>query len=82
MNPMARLTSASSSVPNLRKCLELQVGKTGEINTEYGGFEITINEASYFPWYDVFATLLKFGYEVWVTVKNDRMVIIAKPMGD
>ncbi|MEM3133662.1 MAG: hypothetical protein QXR32_05805, partial [Candidatus Caldarchaeum sp.] len=51
--------SSEKLIPDIRKCLELQVGKTGEINTEYGGFEITVNEPGYFPWYDVFATLLK-----------------------
>lgn len=74
--------SSEKLIPDIRKCLELQVGKTGEINTEYGGFEITVNEPSYFPWYDVFATLLKFGYEVWVTVKKEKMVIVAKLAGD
>lgn len=41
-----------------------------------------MNEPSYFPWYDVFATLLKFGYEVWVTVKKEKMVIVAQLAGD
>lgn len=67
---------------DLRQCLEVQIGKTGEINTEYGGFEITVSEPAYFPWHDCLATLLNYGYEVWVSKKRDRIVIIAKPMED
>lgn len=67
---------------DFRKCLELQVGKTGEVNTEYGGFEIKVLEPAFFPWYDCLATLLKYGYEVWVTKKKDSLVIVAKPASD
>jgi hypothetical protein len=69
--------ASGKPVADLKTCLELQVGKWGEINTEYGGFEIQVNDPSYFPWYDVFITLLKYGYEVWVTVKKDKLVILA-----
>jgi hypothetical protein len=75
-------TNSEKVVVDLRECLELQVGKTGEVRTEYGGFEIEVAEPAYFPWYDCFVTLLKYGYEVWVTRKRDKLVIIAKPVGD
>jgi hypothetical protein len=75
-------TTSEKVVVDLRECLELQVGKTGEVRTEYGGFEIEVAEPAYFPWYDCFATLLKYGYEVWVTRKRDKLVIVAKPVGD
>jgi hypothetical protein len=75
-------TNSEKAVVDLRTCLELQVGKTGEIRTEYGGFEIEVAEPAYFPWYDCFVTLLKYGYEVWVTRKRDKLVIVAKPVGD
>jgi len=42
----------------LKKCLELQVGRWGELNTEYGVFEIDVKSPMYFAWYDVIATLL------------------------
>lgn len=67
---------------DLKTCLELQVGKWGDVRTEYGGFEIEVVEPAYFPWYDVFATLLKFGYEVWVSLKKDKLVIIASVQRD
>jgi len=72
----------TKQLADLKKCLELQVGRWGELNTEYGGFEIAVNNPTYFPWYDVIATLLKFDFEVWVTKKKDRVVIIAKPPTD
>jgi len=75
-------TNSEKVVVDLRTCLELQVGKAGEVKTEYGGFEIEVAEPAYFPWYDCFATLLKYGYEVWVTRKKEKMVIVAKPVGD
>jgi len=74
--------NSDKGVVDLKGCLELQVGRAGEVRTEYGGFEIEVGEPAYFPWYDCFATLLKYGYEVWVTMKKDKMVIIAKPVGD
>lgn len=67
---------------DFRKFLELQVGKTGEVNTEYGGFEIKVLEPAYFPWYDCLATLIKYGYEVWVSKKKDFLFIVAKPASD
>ncbi|GBC72585.1 hypothetical protein HRbin03_00416 [archaeon HR03] len=82
MNTESRQKSASFSGADLKKCLELQVGKTGEVNTEYGGFEIVVREPAYFPWHDCFTTLLKYGYEVWVTKKKEDIVIVAKPKAD
>ncbi|MCS6769360.1 MAG: hypothetical protein NZ570_02865 [Candidatus Caldarchaeum sp.] len=73
--------TADKFFPDVKRCLEIQVGRTGEINTEYGGFEITVNEPAYFPWHDCLATLLKHGFEVWVSMKREKMVIIAKPAG-
>ena len=72
-----KMASSEKPVIDIKTCLELQVGKWGDVNTEYGGFEIQVNDQSYFPWYDVFMTLLKYGYEVWVTVKKDKLVILA-----
>ncbi len=80
-NQGGKLTS-EKPVADLKTCLELQVGKLGEVNTEYGGFEIRVDDPSYFPWYDVFMTLLKYGYEVWVAIKKDRLVILASVQRD
>ncbi|MEM0349771.1 MAG: hypothetical protein QXE96_05350 [Candidatus Caldarchaeum sp.] len=67
---------------DLKTCLEVQVGKTGDVKTEYGGFEITVRDPAYFPWHDCLATLLKHGYEIWVTKKKEEIVIVAKPSTD
>jgi hypothetical protein len=64
-------------VVDVRRCLELQVGKHGEVITEYGGFEIVVEDPAFFPWYDVIATLLKYDYSVWVTLKKNKLVIVA-----
>ncbi|GBC69415.1 hypothetical protein HRbin01_01113 [archaeon HR01] len=69
--------SSDAPVVDLRRCLELQVGKHGEVITEYGGFEIVVNDPAFFPWYDVIATLLKYDYSVWVTLKKNKLVIVA-----
>ncbi|MDJ0273495.1 MAG: hypothetical protein QXN23_04430 [Candidatus Caldarchaeum sp.] len=82
MNTESGKKSAAFFGADLRKCLELQVGKTGEVNTEYGGFEIVVREPAFFPWHDCFMTLLKYGYEVWVTKKKEDIVIVAKPSAD
>ncbi|MEM4416692.1 MAG: hypothetical protein QXD32_01385 [Nitrososphaerota archaeon] len=69
--------SSDTPVVDLRRCLELQVGKHGEVITEYGGFEIVVEDPAYFPWYDVIATLLKYDYSVWMTLKKNKLVIVA-----
>ncbi|MCX8200504.1 MAG: hypothetical protein RMI43_00770 [Candidatus Caldarchaeum sp.] len=75
-----RVTTAHEM--DFRKCLDMQVGKAGEINTEYGGFAITVREPTAFPWSECLAALLEHGYEVWVTKKKENLVIVAKPAGD
>lgn len=60
----------------------MQVGKTGEVTTEYGGFQIVVREPDKFPWSQCLTTLIEHGYEVWVSKKKDTLVVVAKPAGD
>ena len=42
------------------------VGETGEVVSEYGGYEITVVKPSLFPWYAVLDLLIETGQEIWI----------------
>lgn len=69
-------------VRDLRESLELIVSGTGIVNTEYGGFMIEVIDLLRFPYGDVITTLIKHGFEIWITLRNDRPHIIACIKGD
>lgn len=70
------------SVHDLRESIELIVSGTAIVNTEYGGFSIEVIDPPRFPYGDVITTLIKHGFEVWITLRDDRPFIIACIKGD
>lgn len=69
-------------VSDLRESLELIVSGTGVVHTEYGGFVIEVIDLPRFPFSDVIMTLVKHYFEIWITLRDDRLQIIACIRGD
>lgn len=63
----------------LLKDLKKLIGEVGAVEEAYGGYEITINDADNFPWLNVFNLLLGASYDVWITRRADKLVILSKP---
>jgi len=70
------------AVHDIRESIELIVSGTAIVNTEYGGFSIEVIDPVRFPYGDVITTLIKHGFEIWITLRNDRPLIIACIKGD
>lgn len=58
------------------------VGKEGEVNEKYGGYEIIVNNPDFFPWKDVFNLLVDASYEIWIKRQANRLIILSKPSVD
>jgi uncharacterized protein with GYD domain len=54
------------------------VGSAGLVASEYGGFEITVIDRSAFPWYAVFTFLLNLRFDIWISRKEESVVILSK----
>lgn len=54
------------------------VGETGSVEPKYGGYDITVLNESMFPWPTVFKLLWEYQFEIWVTEKEDKVVISCK----
>ncbi|MEM1583545.1 MAG: hypothetical protein QXF28_03000 [Nitrososphaerota archaeon] len=72
----------AKTIRDLRESLELIVSGTGLVHTEYGGFMIEVIDFARFPYGDVITTLIKHGFEIWITLRDDRPQIIACVKGD
>ncbi len=70
------------TIHDIKGVLELMVSGTGVVYTEYGGFEIEVVDTARFPYGDVITTLIKHGFEIWITLRNDRPIIRACIKGD
>ncbi len=70
------------SVRDVRESIELIVSGTAIMNTEYGGFSIEVIDPVRFPYGDVITTLLRHGFEVWITLRDDHPLIMACIKGD
>ncbi|MEM3561709.1 MAG: Lrp/AsnC ligand binding domain-containing protein [Candidatus Freyarchaeota archaeon] len=55
------------------------VGETGVVNPKYGGYEIQVINETMFPWLATFKTLLEYPHEIWISQKDNRIVITTKP---
>lgn len=55
------------------------VGETGIVNPKYGGYEIQVINETMFPWLATFKTLLEYPHEIWISRKDNRIVITTKP---
>jgi hypothetical protein len=55
------------------------VGDTGGLQETMGGFRIKIYHARYFPWDEVFKTLLYRDFKVYVTRHKADLFIEASP---
>lgn len=74
--------SKLKTIHDIKAALELIVSGTGVVYTEYGGFEIEVVDTARFPYGDVITTLVKHGFEIWITLRNDRPLIRACIKGD
>ena len=55
------------------------VKDTGEVNSVYGGFEITVSKPALFPWYKIFNQLIDINQEVWLNKVEGKINITSKP---
>jgi hypothetical protein len=60
------------------------IGTSGRVEEEYGGYQITIQDAERFPWYRIFNMLLESSsFDVWLEKsEEDRLQIVSKPVID
>lgn len=70
------------SARDLRESIELIVSGTAIVNTEYGGFSIEVVDTVRFPYGDVITTLIRHGFDVWITLRDNRPLIVACVKGD
>jgi hypothetical protein len=59
--------------------LKEAVKGTGEVNSEYGGFEIRVLKPNLFPWYKVVKELIEIGQEIWIDEKEGKISITSEP---
>jgi hypothetical protein len=59
--------------------LKKMVKETGEVQSVYGGFEITVTKPNLFPWYRVIHELVEIGQNVWMSKKEGRIHIRSEP---
>ncbi|MCL7389424.1 MAG: hypothetical protein LZ173_05740 [Thaumarchaeota archaeon] len=81
-NPVSLSEKQVQTVHDIRESIELIVSGTAIVNTEYGGFSIEVIDPVRFPYGDVITTLIKHGFEIWITLRNDRPLIIVCIKGD
>lgn len=58
------------------------IGDTGDVNEEYGGYEIVVNNKDKFPWYEICNFLLDSSFEVWMVKSESNLIIMSKPAVD
>jgi hypothetical protein len=58
------------------------VARSGRVEEVYGGYEITITDTEYFPWYKVIYFLLDSSFEVWMEKTEYGLLIMSKPAVD
>lgn len=78
MTDYANPSISSAETPDLEVWLEQRVGATGHVEAVYGGFEITVSDGDAFPWASVLHRLLESDHDVWVEVKDGRLVIVTQ----
>ena len=55
------------------------VSESGDVESVYGGFKITVRDATHFPWTKVFNILTDLDHETWIVKKKSYLIIKTKP---
>ncbi len=60
--------------------LKSKIGKTGKVEEDYGGYEITVTDNEKFPWYEIFSLLVDSGFQIWINKNGHAQIqIMSKP---
>ncbi len=54
------------------------VGRFGRVAERYGGYEIVVVDDRRFPWREVFDTLLRYSFDIWIERKDEKMMVLSK----
>jgi hypothetical protein len=64
---------------DLESRIERMISETGIVKPKYGGYEIQVVNETVFPWSALFKVLLEYSMEVWITQKDETIIISCKP---
>ena len=59
--------------------IENIINETGCVVSLYGGFKITVQDSTNFPWSKLLTLLVELDHEIWIEKESKYLVIKSKP---